>query len=127
FFLLIPPGGGSLRGGGGGARPPPRAGGGGGGGAGGAPPPRDPVTGYRVYAEADLRDARLAHQLRRGGHSLKGIATVLEQVRTAGGPEPLEATLRDWHDRVGARGLAMLTGAAELAAYLREEPGKATA
>ncbi|MBZ6294129.1 TioE family transcriptional regulator [Streptomyces olivaceus] len=90
-------------------------------------PRRDPVTGYRVYAEADLRDARLAHQLRRGGHSLKGIATVLEQVRTAGGPEPLEATLRDWHDRVCARGLAMLTGAAELAAYLREEPGKATA
>lgn len=30
-------------------------------------PRRDPRTGYRVYDEADVRDARLAHRLRRGG------------------------------------------------------------
>jgi DNA-binding transcriptional MerR regulator len=29
-------------------------------------PQRDPATGYRVYAPADVRDAQLAHQLRRG-------------------------------------------------------------
>ncbi|MFE1026386.1 TioE family transcriptional regulator [Streptomyces sp. NPDC058818] len=83
-------------------------------------PRRDPLTGYRVYDEADVRDARLAHQLRRGGYLLEQIAPVIAQVRTAGGLEPLEATLRDWHDRVSARGRAMLTGAAELEAYLRE-------
>ncbi|MFB7084241.1 TioE family transcriptional regulator [Streptomyces sp. NPDC056296] len=83
-------------------------------------PRRDPLTGYRVYDEADVRDARLAHQLRRGGYLLEQIAPVLAQVRSAGGLEPLEATLRDWHDRVSARGRAMLTGAAELEAYLRE-------
>jgi DNA-binding transcriptional MerR regulator len=83
-------------------------------------PRRDPRTGYRVYDEADVRDARLAHQLRRGGYLLEQIAPLLAQVRAAGGLEPLEAALRDWHDRLSARGRAMLTGAAELEAYLRE-------
>ncbi|MFC8868352.1 TioE family transcriptional regulator [Streptomyces sp. NPDC057148] len=83
-------------------------------------PRRDPQTGYRVYGETDVRDARLVHQLRRGGYLLEQIAPVIAQVRGAGGPEPLEATLRDWYDRVSARGRAMLAGAAELEAYLRE-------
>ncbi|MGW0121492.1 TioE family transcriptional regulator [Streptomyces sp. NPDC003327] len=82
-------------------------------------PDRDPGTGYRVYDEAAVRDARLTHQLRRGGYLLDEIAPVLDQVRTAGGLEPLEATLRDWHARLSARGRAMLAGAAELDAYLR--------
>jgi DNA-binding transcriptional MerR regulator len=82
-------------------------------------PRRDPRTGYRVYDEAAVRDARLAHQLRRGGYLLEQIAPLIAQVRAAGGPEPLEATLRDWHDRLSARGRAMLAGAAELEAYLR--------
>ncbi|MCC3773858.1 MerR family DNA-binding transcriptional regulator [Streptomyces sp. UNOB3_S3] len=81
-------------------------------------PLRDPRTGYRLYTSADVRDVLLAHQLRRGGHGLERIARVLEQVRTAGGPEPLRATLREWRDRLTARGLAMLAGAAALDAYL---------
>ncbi|MEU0742926.1 TioE family transcriptional regulator [Streptomyces sp. NPDC006134] len=83
-------------------------------------PRRDPQTGYRVYDEADVRDARLAHQLRRGGYPLEQIALLIARVRAAGGLEPLEAALRDWHGRLSARGRAMLTGAAELEAYLRE-------
>lgn len=83
-------------------------------------PRRDPLTGYRVYDEADVRDARLAHQLRRGGYLLEQIAPLIAQVRAAGGLEPLEAALCDWHGRLFARGRAMLTGAAELEAYLRE-------
>ncbi|GGT15957.1 MerR family transcriptional regulator [Streptomyces kurssanovii] len=82
-------------------------------------PRRDPLTGYRVYDEADVRDARLAHQLRRGGYLLEQIAPLIAQVRAAGGLEPLEAALRDWHGRLAARGRAMLAGAAELEAYLR--------
>ncbi|MEF9908352.1 TioE family transcriptional regulator [Streptomyces sp. P9-A2] len=81
-------------------------------------PRRDPLTGYRVYDEADERDARLAHQLRRGGHLLEQIAPLIAQVRSAGGLEPLEAALHDWHARLSARGRAMLTGAAALDAYL---------
>ncbi|MGI5440104.1 TioE family transcriptional regulator [Streptomyces shenzhenensis] len=83
-------------------------------------PRRDPRTGYRVYDEADVRDARLAHQLRRGGYLLEQIAPLIAQVRTAGGLQPLEAALGDWRGRLSARGRAMLTGAAELEAYLRE-------
>lgn len=83
-------------------------------------PRRDPLTGYRVYDEADVRDVRLAHQLRRGGYLLRQIAPLIAQVRAAGGLEPLEAALGDWRRRLAARGRAMLTGAAELEAYLRE-------
>ncbi|MGW1294051.1 TioE family transcriptional regulator [Streptomyces sp. NPDC002533] len=90
-------------------------------------PRRDPRTGYRVYDAADVRDAALAHQLRRGGHRLDQIAPLIAQVRAAGGLEPLAAALRDWHARLAARGRAMLAGAAELDAYLREREGPARA
>ncbi|WP_329579231.1 TioE family transcriptional regulator [Streptomyces sp. NBC_01361] len=89
-------------------------------GAGLVHPHRDARTGYRVYDDADVRDARLAHQLRRGGYLLEQIAPLIAQVRAAGGLEPLEAALCDWRGRLSARGRAMLTGAAELDAYLRE-------
>ncbi|MFE1869573.1 TioE family transcriptional regulator [Streptomyces sp. NPDC059496] len=82
-------------------------------------PRRDPLTGYRVYGEADVRDARLAHQLRRGGHLLEQIAPLLAQVRTAGGLAPLESALTAWRARLSARGRALLAGAAELDAYLQ--------
>ncbi|MDX2560785.1 TioE family transcriptional regulator [Streptomyces sp. TX20-6-3] len=83
-------------------------------------PRRDPLTGYRVYDEADVRDARLVHQLRRGGHLLGQIAPLIAQVRAAGGLAPLEAALGDWRDRLSARGRALLAGAATLEEYLRE-------
>jgi DNA-binding transcriptional MerR regulator len=82
-------------------------------------PRRDPQTGYRVYDEAAVRDARLTHQLRRGGYLLEQIAPLLAQVRSAGGLGPLEATLHGWNARLTARGRAMLTGAAALEAYLQ--------
>ncbi|GAB2330541.1 TioE family transcriptional regulator [Streptomyces variabilis] len=83
-------------------------------------PRRDPVTGYRVYDPVDVRDAHLVHQLRRGGYLLEQIAPLITQVRTAGGVEPLEGALRDWHGRLSDRGRAMLRGAAALDAHLRE-------
>ncbi|MFD6141496.1 TioE family transcriptional regulator [Promicromonospora sp. NPDC060271] len=82
-------------------------------------PRRDPQTGYRVYDETAVRDARLTHQLRRGGYLLEQIAPLIAQVRAAGGLEPLEATLHGWNDRLTERGRAMLSGAAALEAYLR--------
>jgi DNA-binding transcriptional MerR regulator len=83
-------------------------------------PGRDPETGYRVYSPADVRDARLAHQLRRGGYLLRQIAPLIERVRQAGGVAPLEATLEEWRSRLTTRGLAMLAAAAELSAYLKD-------
>ncbi|KAF4407682.1 MULTISPECIES: TioE family transcriptional regulator [Streptomyces] len=82
-------------------------------------PRRDPRTGYRVYEEAATRDARLTRQLRRGGYPLEQIAPLIAQVRAAGGLEPLETALLDWRQRLSGRGRSMLTGAAELEAYLR--------
>ncbi|GAA3889355.1 MerR family transcriptional regulator [Streptomyces sedi] len=81
-------------------------------------PSRDAATGYRVYAKADVRDARMVRQLRRGGYPLGQIAPLIEQVRAAGGPRPLEAALGDWRGRLAARGRALLAGAAALEAYL---------
>lgn len=83
-------------------------------------PRRDPLTGYRVYGEADVRDARLVHQLRRGGYLLEQIAPFVDQVRAAGGLSPLETALGDWRSRLATRGRALLTGSAKLDAYLGE-------
>ena len=81
-------------------------------------PGRDPRTGYRVYEAADVHDALLAHQLRRGGYRLDQIAPLIAQVRSAGGIEPLESMLADWQARLTALGRAMLGGAAALNTYL---------
>jgi DNA-binding transcriptional MerR regulator len=90
-------------------------------------PRRDPETGYRVYSPADVRDARLAHQLRRGGYLLRQIAPLIERVRHAGGVGPLEATLEGWRARLTTRGLSMLAAASELSAYVenRTHPSSA--
>ena len=80
-------------------------------------PPREP-TGYRVFRAEDVRDAELAHLLRRGGYPLARIALVVEQIRTAGGTGTLGAALADWRHRLRAQGLAMLAASARLNEYL---------
>ncbi|MEU7479052.1 TioE family transcriptional regulator [Lentzea sp. NPDC042327] len=80
--------------------------------------PERAATGYRVFSAADVRDAELAHLLRRGGYPLARIAVVVQQVRTAGGTETLTAALADWRRRLTARGLAVLAASARLNDYL---------
>ncbi|KJY33955.1 TioE family transcriptional regulator [Streptomyces sp. NRRL S-495] len=81
-------------------------------------PQRDRATGHRVFRATDVRDAELAHLLRRGGYRLPHIAAVVGQIRTAGGTSALAAALTDWQERLTARGLAMLSAAAHLDTYL---------
>jgi DNA-binding transcriptional MerR regulator len=81
-------------------------------------PARDPATGYRVFRVDDARDAELAHLLRRGGYPLGHIATVVQQVRTAGGTQTLARALDDWQRRLTAQGIAMLDAASRLSHYL---------
>ncbi|NDU75761.1 MerR family DNA-binding transcriptional regulator [Actinomadura sp. DSM 109109] len=81
-------------------------------------PARDPATGYRVFRADDVRDAELAHLLRRGGYPLEHIAMVVRRVRTAGGTGPLAEALDDWRRRLTARGRAMLAASALLSGYL---------
>jgi DNA-binding transcriptional MerR regulator len=83
-------------------------------------PERNRATGYRVFQAADIRDAELTHLLRRGGYPLEHIATVVGQVRTAGGTESLVDALETWQEKLTARGVAMLDAAARLSEYLRE-------
>jgi DNA-binding transcriptional MerR regulator len=89
-------------------------------------PRRDPRTGQRQYDPADVRDAQLAHLLRRGGYLLVHIATVVDQVRGAGGTAPLADSLHDWQQRLTTRGRLALTAAGLLAAYL-DDPAPAPA
>ncbi|MFF7454483.1 TioE family transcriptional regulator [Kitasatospora sp. NPDC008115] len=81
-------------------------------------PARDPATGYRLFDASDVRDADLAHLLRRGGYRLADIAAVVEQIRTAGGTSALAAALAGWQQRLTDRGLAMLKASAHLHNYL---------
>jgi DNA-binding transcriptional MerR regulator len=90
-------------------------------------PARDPRTGYRTYTAADVRDARLVHQLRRGGYLLARIAPLVQQVREVGDVEAVAAMLTGWRQRLTARGRAMLVAAAALAEYLPDDPGTAPA
>jgi DNA-binding transcriptional MerR regulator len=81
-------------------------------------PERDRGTGYRIYRADDIRDAELAHLLRRGGYPLGHISTVVRQVRTAGGTDSLVSALNDWQRKLTAQGLAMLNASAQLSQYL---------
>ncbi|WP_229406910.1 MerR family transcriptional regulator [Micromonospora sp. NBRC 110038] len=81
-------------------------------------PSRGRATGYRLYSADDVRDAELAHLLRRGGYRLDHIATVVRQVRDAAGTEPLAESLENWRRRLTDRGRAMLTAAVRLAEHL---------
>nr|WP_199788153.1 TioE family transcriptional regulator [Streptomyces sp. SID8354] len=89
-------------------------------------PEREPVTGYRVFRPNDVRDAELAHLLRRGGYPLAHIATVVHQVRSAGGTGTLSDALDDWQRRLTARGVAMLDAASRLSAYLALREDRST-
>lgn len=85
-------------------------------------PRRDPATGYRVYENDDVRDAHLAHLLRRGGYLLDQIATVIGQIRSAGGTDELSKTVGDWQAKLTTQGLAMLTASGRLGDYLDIAP-----
>lgn len=83
-------------------------------------PERDPATGYRLFRAEDVRDAELAHLLRRGGYPLDHTSTVVQQIRTAGGTDELASALDDWQRKLTAQGLAMLHAATQLSHYLSE-------
>jgi DNA-binding transcriptional MerR regulator len=80
--------------------------------------PQRSASGHRTYDAADVRDAELAHLLRRGGYGLEQISVVVQQIRTAGGTQALSGALREWRQRLTSRGIAMLDAAGRLAAYV---------
>lgn len=81
-------------------------------------PERDRATGYRQYGPDCVRDAEIARQLRRGGYRLAQVAQFIEALRGAGGADALRAFLDSWQARLTVRSRNLLTGAAQLDAYL---------
>jgi DNA-binding transcriptional MerR regulator len=82
-------------------------------------PERDYDTGHRRYAPADLRDAELAHLLRRGGHGLAEIAGALDELRAAKSGRLLGESLARAQQRLDHRARSMLTSSAALDRYLQ--------
>ncbi|WP_187689219.1 MerR family transcriptional regulator [Nocardia wallacei] len=81
-------------------------------------PGRDPATGYRTYGTAEVRDAEIARQLRRGGHPLRQVAQFLDSLREAGGVAAARTFLDSWQARLTGRSRDLLAGAAQLDTYL---------
>jgi DNA-binding transcriptional MerR regulator len=83
-------------------------------------PERDQATGYREYGPDCVRDAEIARQLRRGGYRLHQVAQFVASLREAGGTDALSAFLDAWQARLTTRSRNLLTGAAQLDAYLTQ-------
>lgn len=82
-------------------------------------PRREPRTGRRQYLEDDVRDAELAHLLRRAGHRLSDIADTIRAVREHGGAPELAAAVLRWRGQLQDRSRELLTATAALANYAR--------
>ncbi|WP_433594511.1 MerR family transcriptional regulator [Nocardia sp. CA-145437] len=74
--------------------------------------PRD----ARVYAPADVRDARIVHQLRRAGYGIPALAILMAEFRSARRWNEVLERLAVRDASIESRSLALLDGAAELRA-----------
>ncbi|MFC4950470.1 MerR family DNA-binding transcriptional regulator [Pseudonocardia sp. GCM10023141] len=74
--------------------------------------------GHRVYVAGDARDAHLIGQLRRAGHRIADIRTLLDELRGTRDPAQVTRALADRRRALNARSRATLTAAAALDRYL---------
>lgn len=74
--------------------------------------PRD----ARVYAPADVRDARIVHQLRRAGYGIPALGILMAEFRGARRWNEVLERLAVRDASIESRSLALLDGAAELRA-----------
>lgn len=79
---------------------------------------------HRVYAAADVKDARVVHLLRQGRYLFDQIRPVVEGIRGTGGAQALHAALDERRTTLNRRATAMLEGSSRLHAYL-QTPGRA--
>lgn len=83
-------------------------------------PTRQAGTGHRHYTGEDVRDAELAHLLRRGGQRLSSIAMIIREIRNAGSTTALREATTQWHSRLNEQGRAFLNASGLLANYVNE-------
>lgn len=82
-------------------------------------PRRERGTGRRHYHDDDVRDAELAHLLRRAGHGLSEVAQTINAVREHGGAPELAAAVTRWRGHLETRARTLLSATAALASYAR--------
>ncbi|MBO3750087.1 MerR family transcriptional regulator [Streptosporangiaceae bacterium NEAU-GS5] len=81
-------------------------------------PDRDPARGARRYTPAQVRDARIVHQLRKAGYGLAPLRALMPQLRGARRLDDVAAALAARDAAIAARSRALLDGAAALSALL---------
>ncbi|MEV7344103.1 TioE family transcriptional regulator [Streptomyces sp. NPDC093544] len=83
-------------------------------------PRRERGTGYRLFAPADIRDARLIHTLRQSHYPLPQIQPVLDGLRRTGSSAALRTAIAARNTALTARTTAMLDGAGALHSYVTQ-------
>ncbi|MFD7734237.1 MerR family transcriptional regulator [Kitasatospora phosalacinea] len=81
-------------------------------------PDRDPVRGARRYTPAQVRDARIVHQLRLAGYRIAPLQTLLPELRQTHRSAEVGAALAARGAALALRSRALLEGAAALSALL---------
>ncbi|MFS1299333.1 MerR family transcriptional regulator [Streptosporangium longisporum] len=81
-------------------------------------PRRDSPAGPRRYFPDDVRDARIVHQLRRAGHRVAALRTLMPQLRGARRWDEVTAALSAREAGIDARSRALLDAAAALGALI---------
>ncbi|MGG7569795.1 MerR family transcriptional regulator [Streptomyces sirii] len=79
-------------------------------------PDRDPVRGTRRYTPAQVRDARIVHQLRKAGYRIAPLRALMPDLRRARRLEDVAAALAAREADIAARSEALLDGAVALGA-----------
>lgn len=87
-------------------------------------PARTGPRGARRYAPADVRDARIVHQLRLAGHRIAPLRALMPELRRARRRADLAAAFDARAAAIDARSRALLEAAAALAALLSPEEGR---
>ncbi|MFD0427977.1 MerR family transcriptional regulator [Streptomyces zhihengii] len=86
-----------------------------------AVPDRDPVRGTRRYSPAQVRDARVVHQLRGAGYRIGPLRALMPELRRGRRWTEVAAALDSRETALTARSRALLDGAAALGALLDED------
>ncbi|MFJ1754937.1 MerR family transcriptional regulator [Kitasatospora sp. NPDC088134] len=81
-------------------------------------PDREPGRGARRYTPAQVRDARIVHQLRLAGYRIAPLRALLPHLRGARRPAEVDAALTARDADLTARSRALLEAAAALATLL---------
>ncbi|MEV7012527.1 MerR family transcriptional regulator [Streptosporangium sp. NPDC051022] len=81
-------------------------------------PDRDPARGTRRYTPAQVRDARVVHQLRKAGYRIAPLRALMPELRRVRRSEDVASALAARDADIAARSKALLDGAAALSAAL---------